>query len=293
MIKSAKSLGEFASIGRDIDEQGNASEADATTSTSQSPVVLASFPRGAKTGDFLHSLLEHIDFCNAPSHPDAVRRELGRFGFDPGDFGSTVSEALQQILATPLGSALPPLGEVGLRARCSEMEFTLPIAQGGEQVAGRAPSAAKLGELFTRHPRSVNTGYGDALRQLGFSTTPGYLRGFIDLVFESGGRYYVVDYKSNYLGDQPEDYRPELLKDVMAHHHYHLQAHLYALAVHRYLRTRIKGYSYGTHFGGAYYLFLRGMSPAHPLGTGVFEARPSAALIEEISALFDGVGGPS
>jgi exodeoxyribonuclease V beta subunit len=254
-------------------------------------VSLALFPRGAKTGNFLHSLLEHIDFCDEESHPVSVRRELVRAGFDSEAFADTLTAALSEILATPLGSAVPPLNRISMRARRSEMEFALPIAQGSD--ARCAPSAAAIAELFTQDPGSSGADYGAALTELGFQTSPGYLRGFIDLVFESEGRYYVVDYKSNYLGDHAEDYRPERLKVAMGHHHYHLQAHLYALAIHRYLRTRVPGYSYEAHFGGAYYLFLRGMSPLYPTGTGVFQARPSAELIKRLSKLFDGPGSVS
>ena len=104
--------------------------------------------------------------------------------------------------------------------------------------------------------------------------------GVIDLVFEHGGRWYIADYKSNYLGPSPADYGPERLAVAIRGHRYDLQALLYTLALHRYLRGRIPGYDYGRHFGGAYYLFLRGMHPDHGAGSGVHFSRPDPGLVE-------------
>ena len=94
----------------------------------------------------------------------------------------------------------------------------------------------------------------------------GMLKGFIDLVFYHDGKYYIADYKSNYLGDSHADYQPEALAQAMLEHRYDLQYQLYTLALHRYLRHRLPDYDYQTHFGGVYYLFLRGMAPDHPGG---------------------------
>jgi exodeoxyribonuclease V beta subunit len=136
-----------------------------------------------------------------------------------------------------------------------------------------------------------------ALRSLGYDvprlTFPdleGYLKGFIDLVFEHGGRYYVLDWKSNHLGYAPSDYGAPKLQTAMADHSYHLQYLLYALAVDRYLKHRVPGYRHDTHFGGVLYLFVRGVRPdwLHAEGTpaGVFHHRPTAATLARLDALF-------
>jgi exodeoxyribonuclease V beta subunit len=114
------------------------------------------------------------------------------------------------------------------------------------------------------------------------------LQGFIDLVFEHCGRYYVVDYKSNHLGDTPDDYSREALRRAMLEHHYDLQYLIYTLAVHRYLKLRLPGYDYDANFGGVYYLFIRGMDPHHEERRGVYFDRPEKWLIEKLDALFAG-----
>ncbi|MGD8710158.1 MAG: PD-(D/E)XK nuclease family protein, partial [Ectothiorhodospiraceae bacterium] len=126
---------------------------------------------------------------------------------------------------------------------------------------------------------------------LAFGRLQGMLKGYIDLVFEHDGRFYVVDYKSNHLGNRPEAYTPERLARAVAASRYDLQYMLYALAVHRYLRTRIPDYDYDRHFGGVRYLFLRGMSPENGPATGVFSARPERDLIRRFDALFAGAVG--
>jgi exodeoxyribonuclease V beta subunit len=126
------------------------------------------------------------------------------------------------------------------------------------------------------------------VRCLDFRPLAGFLKGFIDLVFEHAGRWYVVDYKSNVLGVHADDYRPERLVTAMTEHHYFLQYHLYVVALHRYLTRRFPGYDYDRHFGGVYYLFLRGMAPAYARNNGVFSDRPSRQLIEGLSAVLAG-----
>ena len=104
----------------------------------------------------------------------------------------------------------------------------------------------------------------------------------IDLVFRHGDRFYIVDWKSNWLGNRAEEYGPEVLRTAMVRQFYVLQYHLYAAALHAHLRLRVPGYRYETHFGGVYYVFLRGLDPARP-ELGVFRDRPAAGLIEQLS----------
>jgi exodeoxyribonuclease V beta subunit len=126
--------------------------------------------------------------------------------------------------------------------------------------------------------------------RLTFRDLEGYLKGFIDLVFEHDGRYYVVDWKSNHLGYAPGDYAPAALQAAMLEHGYHLQYLLYALAVDRPLRHRVPGYRHATHFGGVHYLFVRGVRPdwinADGTPAGVFHDRPTTATLARLDALF-------
>jgi exodeoxyribonuclease V beta subunit len=128
----------------------------------------------------------------------------------------------------------------------------------------------------------------DSLQRLRFQASAGFMHGFIDLVFEAAGRYYLADYKSNFLGATPDGYRLTQLNEVMAREQYPLQYLIYTVAVHRYLQTRLPDYDYERHFGGAYYLFLRGMDPALGHRCGVFFDRPKRALVEALDHQLSG-----
>ena len=140
-----------------------------------------------------------------------------------------------------------------------EREFHLPV---------RRLEAEKLAQLSGLDPEN----------RLQFSPRTGWLKGFIDLVFRYDGRFYLVDWKSNRLGPNGAAYSQENIAASMASHHYPLQAQLYAVALHRYLRQRVAGYEYEKHFGGMSYLFVRGLDPAVP-GQGVWHHRPDADAI--------------
>ncbi len=122
-----------------------------------------------------------------------------------------------------------------------------------------------------------------------FDAKQGWLKGFMDLVFEHAGRFYIVDWKSNWLGAGVEAYDAAGMHGAMVQHSYLLQADLYTLALHRYLSVRIPDYSYEKHFGGAFYIFLRGVGSASP-DRGVYRVRPSEAEIRSLENLFQAPG---
>jgi exodeoxyribonuclease V beta subunit len=129
-------------------------------------------------------------------------------------------------------------------------------------------------------------GFPDAIRErigeLTFATIEGYMRGFIDLVFEHGGRYYLADYKSNWLGSTVNSYKAQALAKTMAREAYYLQYLVYCVALHRHLKLRVREYRYETHFGGVRYLFVRGMRPESGAACGVYADRPSEGLIDAL-----------
>ena len=114
----------------------------------------------------------------------------------------------------------------------------------------------------------------------------GLMKGYIDLVFRHDDRYYIADYKSNYLGSNYDDYLPEHLSNSIRDHRYDLQYLIYTVALHRYLKTRQEGYDYDRHFGGVYYLFLRGMKQDTGTANGVYFSLPSRDLIESLDNCF-------
>ncbi|HRP24422.1 UvrD-helicase domain-containing protein [Thauera sp.] len=238
------------------------------------------FPRGPVAGDCLHALFEAIDFCDPagweaaiaaalqahPQRPPATLGERER-ALEAARQPQRLRRMLDDVLATPL---LAPAGGASLRLdgvtaarRRVELGFHLP-APG----LGAAQLNAWLAARGYRAPR------------LDFKDLAGYLKGYIDLVFEHEGRYWVLDWKSNHLGDTPQDYAPARLEAAMQAHGYHLQHLLYTLALHRHLQRSLPGYDYARHFGGVLYLFVRGVRPHWQLDgqpCGVFYHRAAQA----------------
>jgi exodeoxyribonuclease V beta subunit len=271
-------------------------------------VGLHEFPAGARAGQLIHEVLERFDF--QASEPgvlhDAVTAALARFGFED-KWAEPLCSGLAAVVATPLnntGAASLRLRDIALGRRLNELEFLFPIAGqevvdspqlGGETAQESAGHDAvlltreRLAAVFAQYATvPVPADYAARVRDLGFAPLAGFLRGFMDLVFEHNGRWYVVDYKSNHLGVHADDYAQPQLIAAMLEHHYFLQYHLYVVALHRYLTRRLPGYGYDRHFGGVYYLFLRGMAPEYDGGNGVFFDRPSRQLIESLSGALAG-----
>ncbi len=118
----------------------------------------------------------------------------------------------------------------------------------------------------------------------------GMLKGFIDLVFEHDGRYYVVDWKSNWLGADDAAYTEPAMREAILHARYDLQYVLYLLALHRQLVARLPGYDYDRHIGGALYVFLRG---GYGASQGLYMDKPPRQLIETLDRLFAGEPTPA
>jgi len=250
-------------------------------------VTLADFPAGPSAGTLVHAIFETIDFqrLDPGELPHKTRLALAQGQLDVARYEASLTSGIAEVLATPLPLGDEPfaLASVERKARVDELEFMLEIERGS------AFSPAAVAEVLARHdaPRQAPE-YPARVRALGHGAVSGFLRGFIDLVFRRGEKFYVVDYKSNHLGDEAADYEQAALRAAMIDHHYYLQAYLYTVALHRYLAARLPGYDYDQHVGGYAYLFLRGMAKAHPLGTGVLAERPPRALIEELSCLLSG-----
>ncbi len=265
--------------------------------TSATAVRLHDFPRGPRAGELIHQIMEDLDFAtdDCRALEALVTRRLAQFGF-ADTLAAQLSSAIEDVIATPLADGVSPLclRDIPLQRRLNELEFILPLASEASPAKEEAAllTPARLADAFARHAATpVASAYAERVRGLAFTRLTGFLRGFIDLVFEHQGRWYVVDYKSNLLGGRAQDYRPQNLIAAMSSHHYFLQYHLYVVALDRYLAARLPGYEYERHFGGTYYLFLRGMAPEYPNGNGVFYDRPSHRLIEGLAAVLAGKPG--
>lgn len=229
------------------------------------------FPRGAAPGTFLHSLFEELDFTQ-PVPEGWMAEKLQLSGFD-AQWAPVLTDWLGGVLKTRLPGPDIALNQLAARDKQVEMAFYLPIAQ--------LLTAERLDALIRQYdPLSADT------PPLDFRQVRGMLKGFIDLVFRHEGRYYLLDYKSNWLGEDREAYTRPAMEQAMRAHRYDLQYQLYSLALHRYLRHRLADYDYDRHFGGVIYLFLRGMDGQE--GQGIFTTRPVRPLIDGLDQLFAG-----
>lgn len=230
------------------------------------------FPRGAAPGTFLHSLFEKLDFTQ-PVPEGWMAEKLQLSGFD-AQWAPVLTDWLGGVLKTRLPGPDIALNQLASRDKQVEMAFYLPIAQ--------LLTAERLDALIRQYdPLSADT------PPLDFRQVRGMLKGFIDLVFRHEGRYYLLDYKSNWLGKDREAYTRPAMEQAMRAHRYDLQYQLYSLALHRYLRHRLADYDYDRHFGGVIYLFLRGMDGQEG-GQGIFTTRPVRPLIDGLDQLFAG-----
>lgn len=236
--------------------------------------------KSADTGTLLHNLLEDHDFTKAliiandnphvrfyeHSERECKLRELEQW--------------LNDVLSTPIPNIHKPtdfqLSKLKSTRVLKEPEFYFPILD---------CNSYQLNKLINTHRQSTGGAkqqannlvtledVNDLISDLSISSLTGMMHGFIDLLFEFDGKYYVADYKSNYLGDKPSDYLGASLRKAIQSHLYDLQYLIYSWALDRYLDQRIQHYSRDTHFGGVYYFFLRGMSTSFPLGSGIFSTR--------------------
>ncbi|MEB3199093.1 MAG: UvrD-helicase domain-containing protein [Synechococcaceae cyanobacterium] len=270
---------------------------------------LAGFPRGSGPGECLHRVLERLDF-QQPAHPttepsgaadEIVAQELRRAGL-AADWQVSLLEGLEQLRHTPFGGPLGgwSLQELPAQQRLNELQFDLSLG---------LIRARDLEEAFAAHPGgSLDQAYASRLATLPVENR-GFLTGSIDLacpITTAAGerRWWVIDWKSNWLGRRdaeghplgcgPADYLRPAMAELMAARHYHLQAHLYLVALHRYLGWRQPGYDPGQHLGGYAYVFLRGVPGALPADQrpqevpGVFLEQPP---LSRLLALDQRLGG--
>ncbi|MGF6113097.1 exodeoxyribonuclease V subunit beta [Pseudomonas frederiksbergensis] len=237
------------------------------------------FPRGPNPGTFLHGLLEWAGDEGFSATPkaveDAVARRCNRRGWE--GWIITLSDWLQHLLKSlmHIGGGQPPVVFEQLTQYRVEMEFWF---------ASHKVDVLKLDELVRQY-----THKGVARVAAEPVMLNGMFKGFIDLTFEHDGRYYVADYKSNWLGVDDAAYTEQAMEQSILDNRYDLQYVLYLLALHRQLKARLPDYDYERHIGGALYLFLRGTRAA---SQGVYFARPPRELIERLDRLFQGKPEP-
>ena len=268
------------------------------------PSPMADLPTGAKFGTLVHAVLETADPFAADLAAELETQIREHSVWWPVDVeAGDLAAAMVPMHDTPLGSLADglTLRQIGLKDRMREMDFEFPLAGGDLRASAPEIRLAHVGELLRKHlPKDdPMAAYADRLTgaALGGQPLKGYLSGSVDAVLRIGDRYVVVDYKTNWLGDPARPltaagYAQPRLVEAMLHSDYPLQALLYSVVLHRFLRWRLPGYVPEQHLGGVMYLFLRGMcGPETPVvdghPAGVFGWQPPAALMIALSDLVD------
>ena len=274
---------QYASSDRDT-RSSTALQSRAAPPNSMAADDILRFPRGPGAGDTLHAILENLDFADMSTWSQVIRTGLlshpQTIAGVPRDQQllhqeQMVRRMLNDITQTQLTDQVR-LSEVPRKHCLAELEFNLPVSIFDPQ---RLYAVLQQG--------------GYATEPLDFKRMSGYLKGFIDLVFETQGKFYLLDWKSNYLGAQAADYDRPKIDQAMQEHGYHLQSLLYTVALHRYLKRRVKNYRYTTHFGGVIYLFLRGVRPhwktSNGAASGVYFHKPKEMIVEQLDRFFTAI----
>ena len=256
---------------------------------SKHEIHILNFPKGSQAGTFLHTLFEDVEFSSGRlaerfqlqglSLDAHIERLLEQYELVPERLIPQWAAYLAVWLKQVLGQELMPSFSLQMLAEEDykvEAEFYFSV----ETV-----DVAALNSVIKQFNPDAPSIVVDQFE--------GHIKGAIDLLFRRDGKYYVLDYKSNHLGFTAQDYRPEDLAKVILEHRYDLQYLLYSLALHRHLQARMgESYKYETHFGGVFYLFLRGLNlstdgkQTHQTPSGVFFDCPDRALIEALDQVF-------
>ena len=235
------------------------------------------FPKGTRAGNFFHDILEHLDYTDysAQALSETIQRGLQAYGFD-NSWQDIVCETIAHVLTVSLSPAQPELAlsSISFEQRVNEMEFYFPLNRITPQ---------KLRSVFKKHSRfDSGEKLPDRIGKFAFHPITGFMKGYIDLVFRHQDRFYLVDWKSNYLGPTIDSYHQAALQAAMQQHFYILQYHFYVLALSQYLRLRNPGFRYASDFGGVFYLFVRGIDCQQGPEYGVYFDLPKPSLINAL-----------
>ena len=226
--------------------------------------------KGAHTGNLLHYIFEHIDFSDQRNWSRVVEQAMKRLsGSANEDYRDQIILLLNQVTsATMPGDNAFQLNQVTIEKRLNELEFDFLL---------NPFNTAQLQALSSdAHPFRIKS----------IDELEGVMNGKIDLFFEHEGKYYILDWKSNFLGNSLEFYGDNSVKNAMYENNYNLQYLIYTVALTKYLQLRKPDFDYDTHFGGVIYLFLRGVRAEGQ--TGIYYTKPAKELIKQMKGVIGG-----
>ncbi|MEJ2158144.1 MAG: UvrD-helicase domain-containing protein, partial [Desulfobacteraceae bacterium] len=262
------------------DRDMSAGDAPSQNRESEEFDSLFDFPKGARAGLFFHDLLEHWDHAGGRygRQEELIRSKLQAHGFDD-QWHPALNRFLGHLSAKQLSAPGNEfsLSQVKMEHRINEMEFYFPL---------KGFTSEQIKTCFQSCGHAL---FGDAmaarLERIHFAPEKGVLKGFIDTVIQYDHQYFLIDWKSNHLGYHPAFYDGPMLDKCMVGDDYFLQYHLYAVALSRLLAQKIAGYRYERHFGGVFYIFLRGITAEPSERSGLFFDRPGGSLISALDDL--------
>jgi exodeoxyribonuclease V beta subunit len=265
-------LPEIKTTGSHIDFQSFSRQSEQTDYSEE--IDIFSFPKGTKAGIFFHDIFENIDFKQDLEEikESLITEKLYEYGFDL-KWKNVVCDLIENVISTPLFTDRKSflLSSISGMDRINEMEFYFPL---------KTVTPKKIRKIFSDYGGiNIPAEFPSNMERLSFSPATGFMKGYIDMIFRHKDKFYLVDWKSNYLGNHAEDYRKTSIDRIMSDDLYILQYHIYLLALHQYLKLHVPEYSYESDFGGVLYMFLRGIHKQHGPEFGIYRNIPNPDLI--------------
>ena len=262
-LKATDSHIDFQSFSRQFEQTAFPEEND-----------IFSFPKGAKAGIFFHDIFENIDFKQdlADIKESLITDKLHEYGFEL-KWKNVICHMINNVISTPLFTDRNNflLSSISGRDRINEMEFYFPL---------KTVTPKKIRKIFSDYGGiNIPAEFPSNMERLSFSPSRGFMKGYIDMIFRHNDKFYLVDWKSNHLGNNTGDYKKASIDRIMSEDLYILQYHIYLLALHQYLKLHVPEYSYESDFGGILYLFLRGIHKQQGPEFGIYRNIPSPDLI--------------
>ena len=248
-------------------------EKDSKIENDYDQFIFKDIPRGTVIGDMLHLLFENMDFTGSEEHHrEELEKLLDRFyPHKKEEYLDGLLKMINQVLNANIeikGQKIS-LNQIANSSKKNEMEFDFRTQ--GVHLPGlkdfEAGEKIEIG-YNTQHPAKS-----------------GMLNGFIDLLFKHEGKFYILDWKSNFLGDHLDNYATSKMTEAMNEGNYHLQYFIYSMAVKNYLEQRLPKFDYKRDFGGVIYVYLRGARAGK--NTGVYTSKPTLEQVEKLESVFN------